>query len=186
METTPKKRLFSQKEYYQMADAGILTCTDKTELIRGEILIKSPSGAYHSSRIRKMNRLFSQYVGNKAQTSVQSPIRLNDLSEPEPDFALLHFREDDYAFSHPTPTDVILLIEVSQSTYSFDRNTKVPLYAQAGIPEVWILNLKEDRIEVFKQPLAGVYQEERIFQPSEEIFVEGLDCRIAVGDLVGA
>ncbi|MEM9720948.1 MAG: Uma2 family endonuclease [Bacteroidota bacterium] len=186
METIPKKRLFSRKEYYQMAETGILTCTDKTELIRGEILIKSPSGAYHSSRIRKIDRLFSQYVGDKAQTSVQSPVRLNDLSEPEPDFALLHFREDDYPHAHPGPEDILLLIEVSHSTYSFDKQVKIPLYAQAGIPEVWILNLNTDQVEVFKRPVKGVYQEESVLQPGQEIGFEALGCTIAVGDLVGS
>ena len=186
METTPKKRLFSRKEYYQMAETGILACTDRTELIDGEIIIKSPSGPYHSSRVSRLISIFTPLIQDKAQINTQNPIRLSNFSEPEPDFFLVKPRKDHYAKEHPTVLDILLLIEFSHSTYSFDRNVKIPLYAKSGIPEAWILNLNEDRVEVFKHPAEGVYQKENILQPGEEIFVEVLNSRIAVGELVGS
>lgn len=185
METLPKKRLFSRKEYYQMAETGILTCTDKTELISGQIILKSPAGPYHASRSRKIEAIFSKLVGDKAQTSSQNPIQLNEFSEPEPDFVLLKPREDFYASAHPTPEDVLLLVEVSHSTYAFDKQIKLPLYAEAGISEVWIINLNASQIEVFKKPIGTEYQEKSHRLPEEEINVEVLSVSIAVKDLVG-
>ena len=185
METLPKKRLFSRTEYYRMAETGILTCTDKTELISGQIILKSPTGPYHASRSRKIEAIFSKLVGDEAQTSSQNPIELGEFSEPEPDFALLKPKEDYYASAHPTPEDVLLLIEVSHSTYAFDKQVKLPLYAEAGIPEVWLINLNESQIEVFKDPIGTEYQEKSVYPPGEKIAVEVLAASVAVQELIG-
>ncbi len=185
MDPIIKKRLFSRVEYYQMADSGILTCTDKTELIKGEIILKSPAGPYHASRSRKIEAIFSRLIGDQAQTSTQNPVQLDDFSEPEPDFVLLKPRADYYASQHPGPEDIMLLIEISHSTYAFDKNIKLPLYAQAGIPEVWIINLNESQVEVFKQPQGEEFREKLIFRQGESIEVEVLSSSVAVRDLLG-
>ena len=185
MDPIIKKRLFSRVEYYQMADSGILTCTDKTELIAGEILLKSPTGSYHSSVVARLNATFAPLIGDKALINLQNPIHLSEFSDPEPDFFLLKPRDDFYAKAHPTPQEVLLLIEVSKTTYAFDKNTKLPLYAQAGIPEVWIINLNESQVEVFKQPQGEEFREKLIFRQGESIEVEVLSSSVAVRDLLG-
>ena len=117
--------------------------------------------------------------------SPKQPINLSEFSEPEPDFCLLKPRNDFYASAHPTPEDVLLLIEVSHSTYAFDKQVKLPLYAEAGIREFWIINLNESQIEVYKRPLGKVFLEENLYQKGDEIAVKVLSCSIGVKDLLG-
>jgi Uma2 family endonuclease len=117
---------------------------------------------------------------------VQNPIRLNDISEPQPDIALLRPRDDYYRHAHPTPADVLLVIEVADSTVETDRSYKVPLYARAGIPEAWLVNLPEERIELFAEPAGGDYQTKKVFSRGEELQSHGVaDLRVGVSDVLG-
>lgn len=159
MPVQAKRRLFTVEEYHRLSQAGILGEDDRVELLEGEIIEMAPIGSRHAGTVNRLNCLFSQQVGNQAVVAVQNPIRLSAFSEPQPDLALLRPRPDFYASAHPQPTDVLLIIEVAETTASYDREIKAPLYAQAGIPELWIVDLEGDRIEVFHRPTPQGYQE---------------------------
>ena len=148
---------FTVDDYEQMIAQGILTENERVELIRGEIVEKMVIGPLHSAAVNRINRLLTTTLLS-AIVSVQNPIVLSD-SEPEPDLALLVPRDDFYASSNPKACDVLLVIEVADSSLEYDREIKLPLYAQAGIQELWIVNLNESKVEVYRQPqLSGIYQ----------------------------
>ena len=147
-------------DYYRMADAGILGEDDRVEQIDGEIIDMAPIGQDHAGTVNSLNEaLFLGFAG-RAIVSVQNPIRLDDMSEPQPDFAVLRRRADFYrAGERPGPADVLLLIEVADSSLRFDRAVKLPLYARAGIPEVWIVDLRRREVDVHRVPRDGHYAE---------------------------
>ncbi len=148
---------FTVDEYERMIDNGILTENERVELIRGEVVEKMVVGPLHSATVNRINRLLTTRLLALAIVSVQNPIVLND-SEPEPDLALLAPREDFYATSKPKSSDACLVIEVADTSIAYDRDIKLPLYAQAGIQEFWIVNLVELMVEVYRQPLpSGSY-----------------------------
>lgn len=150
-------RRFNVTEYYQMAEAGILTPDDRVELISGEIIKMSPIGSPHAACVSRLTRLFHKMIGNEAIVSTQNPVRLDNFSEPVPDIALLKPRKDYYAARHPLPADVLLIIEVADTSLLKDRNIKVPLYASAGIPEIWLVNIPKEIIEVYCDLQNGKY-----------------------------
>ncbi len=152
------KRLFTVEQYERMVETGILTEDDRVELIGGEILEMSPTGSRHAACVKRLNALLAARVGTSAILSVQDPVVLDDLSEPEPDVVLLTPRPDFYEQGHPQASDVLLLIEVSDTTLKFDRQVKMPLYARAGVGEFWIVNLQDDEIEIHARPSGGAYQ----------------------------
>jgi Uma2 family endonuclease len=139
-------------EYYKMAEVGIFGEDDRVELINGEILDMAPTGSHHGSVVKMLTHLFSASVGAYATVSVQDPLHLDFRSEPEPDLMLLKPRDDFYAAAHPGPSDVLLLVEVGDSTARFDREVKLPLYAKHGITEVWLINIETRHIEVCRIP----------------------------------
>jgi Uma2 family endonuclease len=143
-------RRFNVTEYYQMAEAGILTPDDRVELIEGEVIKLSPIGSKHAACVSRIIRQLILSLGEKATISPQNPVRLNNFSEPVPDIAVLKRRDDAYAEHHPFPEDVLLLIEVADTSVVKDRNVKVPLYAASGIPEVWLVNIPAQVIEVYR------------------------------------
>jgi Uma2 family endonuclease len=153
---TGEKRLFDVHEYHRMIEAGIIREGSRVQLIEGEVLEKAAMGSRHAACV---NRLFNRCVGENVIVSVQCPIRLGESSEPEADIALLKPRDDFYANGHPTPEDVPLLVEVSDTSLRHDRETKLSLYARAGISEVWIVNLPEETIEIHPRPATGKYRE---------------------------
>lgn len=142
-----------------MADAGILGVDDRVELIEGEVVEMNPIGSHHASSVDRLNRSFSKQTADRAIIRVQNPVRLSDLSEPQPDLALLKPRDDFYASSHPTAADVLLLVEVADSSLAFDSGVKLALYAAAGIPEVWIINLSAALVESHRSPQSGRFSE---------------------------
>jgi Uma2 family endonuclease len=152
------RRLFTVDEYHRMAQAGILSEDDRIELIEGEIVWMSPIGSRHARCVRLLNRILSKGVGDRAIVDVQNPIRLGERSEPQPDVALLKPRPDFYAGLHPGPDDVLLLVEVMEHSAAYDREVKVPLYARFGIPEVWLVDLEEEVVEVYQAPSPQGYQ----------------------------
>ncbi len=169
MSITVAKRLFTVEEYHEMARAGILDEDDRVELLAGEIVEMSPIGSRHAACVDQLNKILVQQIGNKAIVRVQNPIRLSPYSEPQPDLALLKPREDFYANGHPTPEDVFLIIEVAESSVEFDRDVKLPLYAEAGIPEVWIVDLEARFLEVYRNPTARTYSIIKKYKPKERI-----------------
>jgi Uma2 family endonuclease len=160
-------RRFNVTEYYKMAKAGILKPDDRVELIEGEIIKMSPIGSPHAACVRGFDNLLRLKLGNKALISIQSPVRLNEFSEPEPDIALLKPQNNLYKDRHPQPEDVLLIIEVADTTMLKDRNIKVPLYARAEIPEVWLVNLPKDVVEVYSSFLNGKYRKCQKFKRGE-------------------
>ncbi len=182
----PKKRLFTRKEYHAMGKAGILGHGERVELLEGEIVAMSPAGDRHSACIVRLNRAFAGLnIANRALVSVQSPIVTSSTSEPEPDFTLLAFRDDLYDFGKPRPRDVLLLIEVADSSLDYDRGVKLPYYASLGIPEVWIANLRDDRIEVHTEPTPRGYRATRIYQRGDTISPTAFpDIEISVNDII--
>lgn len=165
-------RKFTVEEYEKMTTEGIIKPDEKVELIRGEIIKMSPMGTRHASSVDRLIQLFYQKLGHKIILRVQNPIRLNNNSQPEPDLSLLIPRPDFYVAAHPCPEDIYLIIEVSDSTLDYDRYTKIPLYAEANIKEVWIINLKEECLEVYRHPLQGSYQNIQKYYRGESIFIE--------------
>jgi Uma2 family endonuclease len=148
-----------------MMEAGILSESDHVELIEGEVIEVSPIGSRHAACVDRLNRLFNKL--EDVIVRVQSPIRLDDFSEPQPDITLLRLRPDFYAQRHPAPSDVLLVVEVADSSAEFDRAVKLPLYAEALIPEFWLVNLPEEKVEVFLQASNNTYQESREFGRGE-------------------
>lgn len=153
------KRLFTVEEYERMVQANILTAAERVELLNGEIVEMSPIGTRHAACVKRLNQLFSQILNGRALVGVQDPIRLSDSSQPQPDLTLLQPRSDFYATAHPQPQDVLLIVEVADASADYDRQVKISLYAQAGIIEVWLVNLAEQYIEVYRQPSVNGYQQ---------------------------
>ena len=163
------KRLFTVEEYHQMAEAGILHEDDHVELIEGEIVEMAPMGSRHAACLDRLNKLFTRHSSEDAIVRVQSPIHLPDSTEPEPDLALLKPRDDFYAGGHPGPEDVLLVIEVSETSVEYDSEVKLPLYARAGIPEAWLVNLPEQRIEVHSRPVDNEYRQSARYRSGDSL-----------------
>ena len=157
MVTEPARRLFTVDEYYRMASAGIFSEDDRVELIEGEIIAMPPIGGRHASCVNRLNRLFARTLGDEVVLAIQNPLRLGEGSEPVPDVLLLQPRADFYR-EHPTPADVLLLVEVADTTAKFDRRVKPPLYGRSGITEVWIIDLDRSIIDVQRGPAADGYR----------------------------
>jgi Uma2 family endonuclease len=151
------KHWFTVAEYNRMGEAGIFSEEDRVELVEGEVIERSPIGKRHAACVKRLSALLHRRFGQTAIVSVQDPIQLNDFSEPQPDIVLLNPRDDFYEQSLPMPPDVLLLIEVAETTVQYDRLVKVPLYARASIPEVWLVNLPEEQIELYTEPISGAY-----------------------------
>jgi Uma2 family endonuclease len=163
------KRPFTADEYERMTEAGILSEDDRVELIEGEIVEMSPIGRRHAACVNRLNQVFTLRAGRDVIVGVQNPVRLDEFSEPEPDIALLRPREDFYEGAHPTPADVLLIVEVADTSVEYDRQVKVPLYARAGVVEVWLVDLSQETIEIFVRPVSGEYQSSRIVSRGETI-----------------
>ncbi|MDJ0527330.1 MAG: Uma2 family endonuclease [Microcystis sp. M53600_WE12] len=179
-------RKFTVEEYEKMTTQGIIKPDEKVELIRGEIIKMSPMGTRHAASIYRLTQLFYRKFGGLILLGVQNPIRLNNNSQPEPDLSLLIPRSDFYVAAHPCPQDIYLIIEVSDSTLDYDRYTKIPLYAEANIQEVWIVNLKEESVEVYRYPLQGSYQAIQKYYRCESIFIESFpDIEFTIAEILG-
>ena len=149
---------FTVKQFHQMAEAGILSENERVELIRGEMIDMSPIGTRHSGCVLFLSNLLILLLGGRALINVQNPVELDETSEPQPDIALSKPRPDFYRNSHHQPKDIFLLIEVADTTVKYDREVKIPLYAEANIPEIWLVDVNQEVVEVYRNPLQGVYQ----------------------------
>jgi Uma2 family endonuclease len=154
----PQRHAVSAAEYLRMGEAGVFDPEARLELIEGEILEMAPIGSKHGGMVNTLNRLFSQTLGDKCLVAVQNPIALGERSMPQPDLALLKPRADNYARSHPVAADVLLVVEVADTTRAFDLGTKVPLYARHAIAEVWVVDLNELVVRVFRNPGPSGYK----------------------------
>jgi Uma2 family endonuclease len=151
------RRPLTVAEYHRMGEVGILTEDDRVELIEGELVAMAPIGTARAGTTNRLNRTLVQIVGDRGVVAVGNPVQLDDLSEPQPDFAVLKPRDDDYGTATARPDDVLLIIEVADSSLAYDRNVKRSLYARHGIPEFWIVNLKSGEVEVCRAPEGEEY-----------------------------
>ena len=178
------RRHFNVDEYYRMAAAGVLSENDRVELIQGEIIEMNPIGSRHAACVGRLTEFLGRLAGGEAIVWVQNPVQVNDFSEPLPDVALLKRRDDFYAQANPQPADVLLIIEVADSSVEYDRDIKIPLYAGAGIPEVWLVNLPEETIEIYTQPVGDTYREIRIVKRGESLAAKSIPSLTIDADVV--
>lgn len=180
------KHCFTVAEYERMSEVGIFTEDDRVELISGEIVEMSPIGKRHVACVNRLTKLLVQAVGSSAIISVQNPIRLDDYSEPQPDVAVLKPRDDFYEQALPTPRDVLLIIEVCDATLEYDRQIKLPLYARAGIPEVWLVNHTDEQIETYARPVGAEHQLTGRIQRGAAAQADTVaELRISAADVLG-
>lgn len=163
------RKRFTTVEYLQIAATGIFGEDERYELLEGEIVEMSPLGPQHSAAVTRLTELFYAYRTPPITIRVQDPVRLGDYSVPQPDVAIVNRRDDHYAGGHPEPEDILLLIEVSESSLAYDRNVKLPLYAQAGITEVWLVALLPQVVEVYRAPSEAGYGEKRTLRRGDTI-----------------
>ena len=159
VEVAGARRRFTREEYYQMAEVGILKPTDRVELIRGEIVEMSPIGRRHQAFVDNLAQLLIMRVAGRAIVSVQNPLVLAEDTEPEPDLKILRRRSVPYKELEAHADDVLLVIEVAESSLSYDRSTKQRLYAEAGISEYWVVDCAAESVEVHRTPQAGSYRD---------------------------
>ncbi len=154
----PTRRRLDVDVYYKMAEAGILTDPRHVELIDGELIDMAAIGSPHAAVTNRLARLFARALRDEAAlVNVQSPLRLDPYNEPQPDVMFLRPRADDYRTSHPSAADVLLLVEVSETSLAYDRGTKLALYAKFGVPEVWMIDLPGSAVEIYREPQDGAY-----------------------------
>ncbi len=153
----PSRMRFTRADYYRMAEVGILPSDARVELLDGDVVRKSPAEPRHGGVVDQLTAFFVPRVTGKAIVRVQGAIALSDTSEPEPDLALLKPRKDFYRSGHPGPKDVLLIIEVAESSLEQDLDTKLRLYAKAGIPEYWVIDLNRDVLMVHRDPAGQRY-----------------------------
>lgn len=157
--TVPQKYLFDVETYHQMGESQILPPSKQFELIEGEIIAMPPIGSMHAYVVTELSEELYDTLGKLAKIRIQNPIRLGDLSEPQPDIAIVRRVEHRYISAHPTAEDILLLIEVADTSTSYDRDTKMLLYARYGIPEVWLVYISKRWVEVFRKPTPHGYKQ---------------------------
>ena len=180
-----RKRLFTVDEYHQMARAGILLEDDRVELLDGEIVEMAPIGSRHAACVTRLATLFFR-VQERGIVWVQNPIRLGERLEPQPDLALLKPRADFYAPAHPGPEDVLLVVEVAETSVDYDREAKLPLYARAGISEVWLVDLQGGSVEVYRRPSPRGYKVHRQIRRGQSLSPQSFpDLTLSADDIFG-
>ena len=179
-----QRRLLNVHEYYSMAEAGILTHKDRVELIRGEVIRMSPISKGHAYIVDRLTNIISGHLNKRAFIRVQNPVRLDEYSEPEPDLSVLKPPLETYKERHPIPSDIILLIEVAKTSLEYDREVKIPLYAEAKIPVVWLVNMKKAIIEVYQKLEEDGYSEKTVYQADDEISIPGFEQKLVVKELL--
>lgn len=164
----PTRLRFSVDEYYKMYEMGLLKDFEKSEIIDGELIKKMTIGDRHAWIVNLLMRYFIQTLPDWLLVSGQNPLRLGDFDEPEPDIVLADLTKYD-GKRHPRPAETLIVIEVADTSLQYDRETKLPRYAEAEIPEVWIINLPNNLVEVHQNPTVGIYQTVKIFRSGETV-----------------
>jgi Uma2 family endonuclease len=184
--TSVLKRLFTVEEYYLMYESGVFANGERVELIRGEIIKMAAVGRRHAACVDRCNDVFAYKLGKKVLIRIQNPLALDNTSEPEPDVLLLKRKADFYESGHPRPADVFLLVEVADSTINSDRELKIPIYAEDGITEVWLIDINSACIEVYRHPTAEGYQEFQKFYRGQNLSILAFpDLSITVDEILG-
>jgi Uma2 family endonuclease len=165
---------FTVTDYARMRETGILSEDDRVELLDGEVRVMSPIGPIHAAIVKRLNSLLNRLLPDTVILSVQDPIQLNDFSEPQPDLAILQYRDDFYAQAHPVADDVLLVIEVSDTTVDYDRDEKLPRYAQANIAEAWLIDINNFTVEQYLQPRNGKYLVKKLVERGDIISAQSI------------
>jgi Uma2 family endonuclease len=177
---------FTVEDYHRMGEAGILTEDDRVELIEGEIVDMSPIGRKHQACVDRLTGRFSRGLGERVIVRVQGSIRLSEGSEPQPDLVLLRPRWDFYGARDAGPEDTLLIVEVADTTLAYDRDVKLPLYARAGIPEAWLVDLTGERVIVCREPAAEGYQQVVEVRGETELRPQAFpDLALTASDILG-
>jgi Uma2 family endonuclease len=167
----PKDHLINVDEYYRMAEVGLLAPDARVELIEGRVVDMAPIGTAHADTVDRLLALLFPAVRSRARIGVQRPVRLGERSEPQPDIVLFAQDDDRYRDAHPTANDVLLIVEVSDSTLKFDLGAKLSLYAQHNIPEVWVLDIVHKRMHCARQPAGLAYRSLAVLCPPDSVAV---------------
>jgi len=184
-ETITRKR-FTVDDYYKLAEIGVWSEDDHVELIDGEIFEMGPMSCKHARCVLFLNEIVNEMLHHKARIGSQLPVRLNNYYELEPDILVLTPKKDHYHYSPPTAEDVYLLIEVSLSSINIDLKSKLPQYAESGVPEVWVVDLENEVVHQFTEPLGGEYQNHIIHQKNESIQAQQIEgVVLSVNDILG-
>lgn len=162
------RHLFTVHEYELIGKAGIIHEDERVELIGGEIVEMAPIGDRHASVVARLDDLLRR-IPQEGMLWVQNPVTVSGVSQPQPDICVLRRRDDYYSLGKPGPGDVLLTVEVADSSLSYDRRIKLPLYAQSGVPEVWIVNLEADELEVSLEPREGGYSRQLTMKRGDRI-----------------
>ncbi len=181
MSVEPVRHLFTVEEYERMGEAGLFDWGPRVELLGGEIIEMSPIGRGHAACVNRVNAVLTAALGDRFVVAVQNPMKLDDLSEPQPDVVVLRPRADFYAAFHPRPEDTLLVIEVADTSLGWDRGIKRARYAAAGVAEVWVVDLGAGVVEVATEPGPGGYAQVRRVGPPEAIVasaVPDLTCKV--------
>jgi Uma2 family endonuclease len=168
-----RRMKLSRVRYDAMIEAGILTENDAAELLDGQLYEGMPKGALHSATVNRLAKALASRTLNHAILSVQNPLALHEYSEPEPDVAVLKFRPDFYEHALPAPSDVLFLIEVSDSTLAYDRDLKIPLYAAADVPEVWLVDVQARTVTVYSLPRGNSFGRQTVYRSGESLPIPG-------------
>jgi Uma2 family endonuclease len=180
----PQRHPISAEEYLRMGEAGVFASEARLELIEGEIVEMAPIGSRHAGTVALLTELFVRQAGGRATVWAQNPVIASERSVPQPDLALLEPRADKYFSGHPQPADVLLVVEVSDTTLRFDLSTKVPLYARAGIAEVWVVDLDKRAVRVFREPDPSGYRTSFTASGDEKVSARALpEVALAVSAL---
>ena len=177
---------FNVDEYARMGEAGIFTAGDRVELIDGEVREMTPIGSPHAGIVNRLNELLVTRLAGRANVIVQNPIRLDRHTEPQPDLVVARRRKSFYADRHPEPGDVLVVVEVADSSLRYDRAEKVPRYGGAGIPETWLVEVEAGTITVYTEPGPEGYARQQVRRRGERVVASGVpDLRLAVDDIFG-
>lgn len=171
-------------EYHKMVEVGILTEDDPLELLNGQMIYMSPVGSKHAACVEKAVDLLKLLLKDKAMVRTQNPINLSEHSEPEPDLAIVKCKDDFYMDGHPSANEVFFLIEVSDTTLEKDREVKLPIYAQAGVKEYWIVNLNQEEIEVHTNPYNDKYRSKDLYFRGDLIPLKAFNLQVEVDKIL--
>ena len=180
------KRLFSTDEYHRLGEVGVLTEDDRVELIGGEIVQMIPIGSGHAGCVKWLAHAFNQHLCDTAIVSVQDPVSLGAHDEPQPDVALLQPRADCYRSAHPTAENILLVVEVADTSAAYDREMKIPLYARFGIREAWVVDITGECVECYLEPSSEGYRKSQSYQRGQSISPNAFsELALAVDDILG-
>jgi Uma2 family endonuclease len=180
---SPPLMRISCDRYHEMIASGGLREDDRIELINGYLVTKMSIGSRHSSVLSKLERLLHRMIREDLIVRGQNPVTIHEYSEPEPDVVVAKFRDDFYADRHPFPEDILLVVEVADTSLAFDREAKIPLYASCGIPEAWLVDLIHHEIHVFRRPDGASYQDTLVARAGDLLPVPGCTETLAVAEL---